>query len=453
MKDTIRIHYLENVRGEKIVYTPDYKRIFKVNETGSRFVQDLAEGKNIESIKKEYNLTDKKFEDLVKMLNIDEKNENYAYSEGDERILNRLVIHVTNTCNLNCKYCYANGGNYLSQESLMSEGMLEDIIRVFYSYFEKIFTIQFFGGEPLLNIPIIEKACETIRKLDKERGYNTQFGLVTNGTLIDEHFIELVKKYSIGVTISYDGNILVNNMLRVNKEGMGVSEQVIRNAQILKKLTNEPNTIEVTYTQLHVDHGVNILDVVKHIQELLPNTYIHLVPAGGKKDDGYTLKDLKIFAESIDEIFQELDAANGGTIPSYSLADRIFAGLKNKTYKGSRYICDAGVGTFSVSVCGDVYPCFMFTDQDDLKLGNIKNPELFKSTEFNSLLKRIQDFSLKSKNIECKNCYINTLCNGCLGLNSYHSGNPLVLSNEICVMFRNMADRAIINFAERMGEI
>lgn len=453
MKDKIRVHYLESAKGEKIIYTPDEKRIFKVNETGSRFVQDFAEGKNIESIKTEYNLTDKKFEDIVKMLNTEEDFEKHTCPESDEKLLNRLVIHVTNTCNLNCRYCYANGGNYLSQDGLMCDRMLEDIIRVFYSNFDRISTIQFFGGEPLLNIPIIEKACESIRKIDKERGYNTQFGLVTNGTLIDKHFVDLVNKYDIGVTISYDGNILVNDMLRVSKEGIGVSEQVIRNAQILKKETNEPNTIEVTYTQVHVDNGVSILDVVKHIQELLPNTYIHLVPAGGEKDDGYTVKDLNIFADSIDEIFQELDMANGGIVPSYSLADRIFAGLKNKTYKGSRYICDAGVGTLSVSICGDVYPCFMFTDQDDIKLGNIENPELFESTLFNSQLKRIQDFSLKSSNTECEKCYINTLCNGCLGLNSYHSGNPLVLSNEICQMFRRMTDRAIINFAERMGGI
>lgn len=452
MEKTIRTRCLENHKGEKILYLPDCKRIFKVNESGSKFIEDLADGNSAESMKEKYSLTEEKYNNIINTLHIEKEEESCSCAPENEKILGRLVIHVTNVCNLNCSYCYANGGNYLSACGLMSEDMLEEVIRVFYAQYDRINTIQFFGGEPLLNIPVIEKACGMIREIDKERGYTTQFGLVTNGTLIDQDFIDLVKKYHIGVTISYDGNIFVNDILRADKEGKGVSELVLKNAQNLKSQTNEPNTVEVTYTQVHIENEVKILDVVKHIQEILPNTYVHLVPAGGKEEDEFTVKNLDIFADSIDEIFREADKSSDGRVPSYSLADRIFYALKNKEAKGSRYICDAGVGTISVSVGGDVYPCFMFTDQEELKLGNIMDPKLFDSAIFREQLKRIRDFSFKGKNAECEKCYINTLCNGCLGLNSYHSGDPLVLSNEICEMFRNMTDRAIINFADRVGE-
>lgn len=453
MRQKIRVHYLENSLNQKIAYLPDYKRIFKVNEAGIRFIQDIADGKSKDTIKEEFNLSDEDYNSFVDCLNIqNEFRGAKLMTVNSDRILSRLVIHITNMCNLNCKYCYANGGNYLSEEQVMSLEMLEKVLFTFYEHYEKINAIQFFGGEPLMNMPAIEKTCEWVRKVDAEKGTTTQFGIVTNGMLIDEKFIKLVKKYNINVTVSYDGDIFVNDMIRVNKNGEGVSKQVIKNTKILKEQTNEPNTIEVTYTQVHVDNGIGILDVIKHIQELFPNTYVHLVPAGGTEDDDYTVRNLKMFADSIDEIFHELDKQEKGVILSYSLADRIFRGLRNPSYSGSSYICDAGLGTLSVSVNGDVYPCFMFTDQKDLNLGNINDVDLFERDGFKNKLECIQKFSFKESNEECKNCYINTLCNGCLGLNSYHSGNPLVLSKKICQMFKDMVDRSIINFSERMGD-
>lgn len=451
MRKKIRVHYLENSQNQKIVYFPDYKRIFKANEAGIRFIQDIADGKKKETIKDEFNLSDEDYDCFASRLNIQNETRSIKHTTiNSDRILSRLVIHITNMCNLNCKYCYANGGNYLSEEQVMSFEMLEKILITFYEHYKKINAIQFFGGEPLMNIPAIEKTCEWVRKIDAERGTTTQFGIVTNGMLIDEEFIRLVKKYNISVTVSYDGDIIVNDIIRVNKNGEGVSKQVIKNTKMLKAQTNEPNTIEVTYTQVHVDKGIGILDVVKHIQELFPDTYVHLVPAGGTESDDYTVRNLGIFADSIDEIFREIDEHEASIIPSYSLADRIFRGLRNPYYNGSDYICDAGLGTLSVSVNGDVYPCFMFTDQNDLKLGNINDADLFERDEFKNQLKYIQAFSHKESNKECRNCHINTLCNGCLGLNSYHSGDPLILSPKICQMFRDMVDRAIINFSERM---
>lgn len=53
---------------------------------------------------------------------------------------------------------------------------------------------------------------------------------------------------------------------------------------------------------------------------------------------------------------------------------------------------------------------------------------------------------IKKINKDCRDCFINTLCNGCLGLNSFHSGDPLKLSQEICEMFREMTQSVLKNY-------
>lgn len=462
----MRVHFINVNQDFDIAYFPNTKRFFKINSNGKKLIQLMSNDERIDSIMEQMNIDKDQYNQYYDLLaecneavcdkedcNKDcnkECNKECNKSSDNKKILSRLVIHLTNDCNLRCKYCYAHGGKYLSERRKLNEEMLDKTIERFYSEFDEIQFIQFFGGEPLLNMNLMEKACEKIRSIDSERKCTTHFGLVTNGTLINDRFINIVKKYGIEVTVSYDGYPLVNNLLRVFPNGEGTSDIILKNAKLLKEATGEPSTIEVTYTQYHIDNHISIMDVVKHIQKELPDTYIHLVPAGGEDDSDLTVKDLDVFADSINDIFKECEnVKEGETVPSYSLADRIFLAISHKEVKGSPYICDAGIGTMSVAVDGNIYPCFMFTDQKDLLLGNIYDDDLFNSPKYRSIMDNIYKFSVKENNSECKKCFINTLCNGCLGLNSLQSGEVFKLNTKTCDMFRKMTDAALINFAKR----
>ncbi len=348
-----------------------------------------------------------------------------------------MVIHLTNDCNLRCKYCYAQGGSYGGRRSILSEDMADRILNVFYSHFEIIQTVQLFGGEPLMNINVMEKICKYIRNKDLQHERKTNIGLVTNATLISDDFISLVKKYEIHVTISYDGDPVVNDLLRPYANGAGTSNDILNNALHLYRETNQPETIEVTYTQYHIDNNIKIMQIVSNIKDMFENTSVHLVPVSGEEECSYTIKDLQPFVESIDEIFGSTDK-----IYSYSIADRIFYGL-NKEYSPMRYICVAGNGTLSVSVEGNVYPCFMFTNEEGLCLGNITNSNIFNSQTFNEKLQELREFSDKTKNPDCSKCFIKTLCVGCLGLNARYETDHFEINNKMCDMFRKMAERAI----------
>ena len=95
----------------------------------------------------------------------------------------------------------------------------------------------------------------------------------------------------------------------------------------------------------------------------------------------------------------------------------------------------------------------MFTDDEKMRLGNIYDDNLFESDQFKDLMDKLTNFSIKDNNSVCQNCFINTLCNGCLGLNSCRTGNPFELSEEICGMFKQMTDRVLINYVKYIDYI
>ncbi len=439
----MKIKFINFEEDKHIAYFPNTRRFFKVNENGKQLISSIMQLKTKESVKQQFNINDLEYDNLfnkIKSYDICECIEPQKSCSQTLNMLGRLVIHLTNDCNLRCKYCYAEGGHYQSPECITDIDTLRKVLDVFYNKFDNINTIQLFGGEPLLNMAGVKYICEEVEKINLERGNKTNIGIVTNGTLINDDFINLVEKYSISVTVSYDGDRDVNNSLRIYPNGSGSSNTVIEKTLKLKEKTGQPNTIEATYTRQHVDNNLSVVDVVNHIKETFGDVGVHLVPVGGEKGKSYTLEKLEPFVDSIDDIY------NSNIDSSYSLSQRIVHSLNPKAHI-SKHICDAGIGTLSVSAKGSVYTCFMFTDNDEMELGNIYDENVFESTKFSEIINKTRKFSNKDENTKCSKCYINSICNGCLGLNSYQSNSPFILDENTCEMYKQMVEKTLINLA------
>ena len=96
----------------------------------------------------------------------------------------------------------------------------------------------------------------------------------------------------------------------------------------------------------------------------------------------------------------------------------------------------------SVSIDGDVYPCFMFTDDTSLCMGNIYEDDFMHQEKFTSIIQRLMEF--KKENIpECKDCFMQKSCFGCLGLNLLETGSVFKTSKESCDMYRQMMEQVI----------
>jgi len=141
--------------------------------------------------------------------------------------LNRLILWVTTDCNLRCRYCYARAGE--QPESMQWETArqaLELVARESCGSFK----VKFAGGEPLLNLALIERAIAYVRR----KGWHAIYDVQTNGTLIDRATAQSLRRLGIGVGVSLDGPPAVNDDLRPFPDGRGSTAATVAGIEQLR---------------------------------------------------------------------------------------------------------------------------------------------------------------------------------------------------------------------------
>ena len=135
-----------------------------------------------------------------------------------------LALSVTEDCNLRCRYCYACGGK---KKTAMSWEKAKRAIDVTAECFPS-FKIQFTGGEPLLNLDLIEKAVDYLDEIGLQAPCQVQ----TNATLISSDVAARLKSLKIGIGVSLDGPPQVNDALRPFSDGRGSTGPALRELQL-----------------------------------------------------------------------------------------------------------------------------------------------------------------------------------------------------------------------------
>ena len=136
-----------------------------------------------------------------------------------------LVMSLTGCCNLACKYCYATG----QAAEPMSFDTARRIIDMVAAG-SNAWTLQFSGGEPLLEYDLLKAIVSYIKNKD----IDVRFQLQTNGTLLTEEMARYFKREKIGIGVSLDGMPEVNDKTRRFPNGRGASASVLHGIELLK---------------------------------------------------------------------------------------------------------------------------------------------------------------------------------------------------------------------------
>lgn len=356
-----------------------------------------------------------------------EKNTKRKVSISEQQ-LDRLIINVSNDCNMSCKYCYANQGTYGESKNFISLECLEKTLDVFYCIFKKIGLIQLFGGEPTMNMKAIEFSGEYLKK----NKYKTRLGLVTNATIVNDTFIEMINEYDIYVTVSVDVE-KTHDSLRPFPNNSKSWNLVKSNIHKLQKETSQPSQIEFTYTKMHEDKNLRICDVLAELKEEYGNIPVHIAPVCST-NSAYHLSNRNSFVQSVDDIYRLKEK---GCELTYSTLKAFELSLKHKI--PFDYFCGAGISTLAVSTHGDIYPCFYFIDNQNFKAGNVY--DIVSDIKRGILEKRNAIYDKpKEKTQKCKNCFAKSVCTGCLGANYTETGDPFMPDNSHCTMTKNMIE-------------
>lgn len=124
----------------------------------------------------------------------------------------QLTLFLTNSCNLNCIYCYEQKDKFTMSFSCATEW----IERCLNNTENSFWYICLFGGEPLLQYPLVKKICEWTWKRDWDVSY--VFLLQTNGTILNEDMKSWLttNKQRIRICLSLDGRRVTHNKNRNN---------------------------------------------------------------------------------------------------------------------------------------------------------------------------------------------------------------------------------------------
>ena len=335
------------------------------------------------------------------------------FKEKRQTVVKALCLHIAHDCNLACKYCFAEEGEYHGRRALMSFEVGKKALDflVANSGNRVNLEVDFFGGEPLMNWDVVKQLVAYGRSLEKPNNKKFRFTLTTNGVLLNDEVMEFVNKEMSNVVLSLDGRKEVNDRMRPFRTGKGSYDLIVPKFQKLAESRNQTNYyIRGTFTRNNLDFSED----VKHFADL-GFKQMSIEPVVGPEEDPYSIRE-----QDLPQIMEEYDKLALEYIDRYKKGNgfNFFHFMIDLTHGPCVYKrlsgCGSGTEYLAVTPWGDFYPCHQFVGNEDFLMGNvdegITKPELVK--EFGNC-------NVYSKE-KCKNCFAKFYCSGGCAANSYN---------------------------------
>ncbi len=264
--------YTDNVEDYLVVYNSLTKRGVQLLERAAAFYFSLIDGKRtLNDIFKMAQQEDKRIviNDVIQYFNQFLKSRIIYFDENKKlSILPRKLsstlnvwFHITNQCNLRCKYCYIPKSSENMSMNIANEALDKIYISAGRHGIKKI-SFLMMGGEPVLELPKILTLMKKIKVLNKKYNITAAVNLISNGILITEEIARTLKKNKIGLQISIDGLEKYHDKLRVFPSGKGSFKYVLKGIDNLQKVGVSFNAI-IVVTRKNV---AGIPEFIKYLQ-------------------------------------------------------------------------------------------------------------------------------------------------------------------------------------------
>jgi uncharacterized protein len=331
-------------------------------------------------------------------------------------------LYLTDACNLNCKYCYEKGTHRNTELSFEN---IKSIIDIEVASKTKLCVLTFFGGEPLLKKELIYKTADYIKA--KKAKTRFMFNMTTNGTLVDDEFIEFFKSHDfISLSYSMDGQEQTQDKNRVNMAGKGLYDLVGSNAKKLLKVSNKVCAVPVV-TKNNVSY---MFDNVKHLLDIGFKIISLQFDFNANWDDN----DLEIIKKEIKKVAQLYISKmrEEDEFSILSIDEKIRSYIHDEIDVNND--CSVGMHGANVGTDGNIYPCMQFMYKDEYIIGNCQEG-------INNEKQKLVHDELKQEVELCKECSLRRRCNHtCSCINRAMTGDGKTVSPFTCELERLLID-------------
>ncbi len=290
--------------------------------------------------------------------------------QGNEDVVKALCLHLSHDCNMRCSYCFAGTGHYGGKRSLMPEQVARAAVDFLLreSKGRRHCEIDFFGGEPLLNLEVLKKTVAYGRERAGELGKILKFTVTTNCLELGEAERAYLNAENISLVLSLDGRKEVHDRLRRLPDGSGSFDLVLPNAlRLVRERDGDNYYLRGTYTGYNTDFDADAEAMIalgfKRISlepAVLPPEHAaalserHLaVLYAGYERLARQLWQMETRGERVYFFHFELDLKQGPCVRKRSAG------------------CGAGTAYLAVSPDGTLYPCHQFVGLAEFAAGHV----------------------------------------------------------------------------------
>ena len=221
-------------------------------------------------------------------------------------VVKALCLHIAHDCNLACRYCFAEEGEYHGRRAMMSYEVGKQALDflIANSGSRKNLEVDFFGGEPLMNWKVVKDLVAYGRSQEKIHNKHFRFTLTTNGVLLNDEIMEFANKEMDNVVLSIDGRREVHDFMRPFRKGAGSYELVVPKFQKFADSRGQKRYYaRGTFTRHNLDFSRDVL----HLADL-GFEQISVEPVVADEKEAYALQweDVPKICEEYDKLAKEI---------------------------------------------------------------------------------------------------------------------------------------------------
>jgi len=376
-----------------------------------------------------------------------------GFSDGANLAIN---VNLTAVCNLNCTYCFAEGGDYGRITGDMESVTVDHIFRFIDEHVTPSQTVrfEFFGGEPLLNFERIKEMCDRSDVIHRERGIKFIYRISTNLTALPKGTLELFAEKKFIVSVSLDGDEETHNRNRPTKTGKGSFHWIMGN---IRKVREASDDITLVARMTVVGEKPSLAENVLALWKLNIFDYFQIYPGvvpaeknqifvtlGSKSSPGKThntvlpsfYNQLSEFVELYPKLFGQGNRFRG-VLEYERIADMIANGKLALAY------CSGGRNYFTFSPDDSIMPCHRIVGDTQFQAGTAKEGLTDSLAEW-------RDIHV-DRHPTCSKCWIRYICGGgCKQENFVATGSLNEPNPEMCKYLIQLVETVVKNM-ERLG--